>query len=433
MTNVALLRTLSICSGIGGLDLGIRLALGGRCRTVGYVEREAFCAAVLVARMEEAALDSAPDRTLLDDAPVWDDLATFDGRPWRGRVDLITGGYPCQPFSLAGSRKGSDDPRHLWPHVRRIVEEVSPPLCFFENVPGHVSLGLEDVVRDLEAMGYRVAATLLSAADVGASHKRERLWIMGHAERARRETPSGGSHFDTGQEPQSRGGDLAHAERSGCDGWSEVPLWSAEQRAAAERLGSVVEHAESERCGQGRTESTVRDGRYAAASCAGGAVADPDLGRRQGVGSGGLPDGGPAFRHDADGCGGRSAGDLEYTARGGEDAAQLRRLEYEPIEAGICLGDPERERTNLRTAASGSRSAARERGVWPPGPADLEAWSIVPEDAQPSIRRVADGLPSELDPALAFRQDRLRALGNAVVPQCAAAAFRILIQQLLVV
>lgn len=133
----------------------------------------------------------------LDRAPIWDDLSTFDGRPWRGRVDLVTGGYPCQPFSLAGARRGAADPRHLWPHVRRIVEEVRPPLCFFENVPGHVSLGLETVVSDLEGMGYRVAALLLGAADLGAPHRRERLWIMAYRESERRDEAPLGSQRES--------------------------------------------------------------------------------------------------------------------------------------------------------------------------------------------------------------------------------------------
>ena len=92
-------------------------------RTVGHVERETYAAAILVARMEDAALDPAP---------VWDDVATFDGRPWRGAVDIVTAGYPCQPFSVAGKRRGADDPRHLWPHVARIVGEVEPPFVFLE-------------------------------------------------------------------------------------------------------------------------------------------------------------------------------------------------------------------------------------------------------------------------------------------------------------
>jgi DNA (cytosine-5)-methyltransferase 1 len=114
-------------------------------------------------------------------APVWDDLKSFDGKPWRGRVHLISAGYPCQPFTLSGLRKGEHDPRHLWPDVARIVDEVQPEWCFFENVIGHLTLGLQDVVGDLQGMGYRVAARVQSAAEVGGSHLRQRLFILAHS------------------------------------------------------------------------------------------------------------------------------------------------------------------------------------------------------------------------------------------------------------
>nr|WP_244327606.1 DNA cytosine methyltransferase [Roseibium sp. RKSG952] len=140
-------------------------------RTVGHVERETYAAAILVARMEEAALDPAP---------VWDDVASFDGRPWRGAVDIVTAGYPCQPFSVAGKRRGADDPRHLWPHVSRIIGEIEPPFVFLENVAHHLRLGFPEVAGGLVGMGYRVAAGLFTAAEVGAPHKRERLFILAH-------------------------------------------------------------------------------------------------------------------------------------------------------------------------------------------------------------------------------------------------------------
>jgi len=124
-----------------------------------HVERNGFAAAALVARMADTSLAAAP---------VWDDLRSFDGRPWRGRVHLVSAGYPCQPFSLAGNRLGADDPRHLWPDVARIVREVSPEWCFFENVPGHLSLGFDHVAGELQGMGYRVAACVVSAVEVGA-------------------------------------------------------------------------------------------------------------------------------------------------------------------------------------------------------------------------------------------------------------------------
>ncbi|MBC9248600.1 DNA cytosine methyltransferase, partial [Paracoccus sp. 11-3] len=141
----------------------------GRHPHMGHVERETYAAATLVARMEDAALDQAL---------VWDDIATFDGKPWRGAVDIVSAGYPCQPFSVAGKRRGADDPRHLWPHVARIIGEVEPPFVFLENVAHHLRLGFPEVARGLVGMGYRLAAGLFTAAEVGAPHKRERLFIL---------------------------------------------------------------------------------------------------------------------------------------------------------------------------------------------------------------------------------------------------------------
>lgn len=166
------LRGLSLCAGYAGLDLGIHIA-EPRYRTVCYVEREAHAAATLVARMEDAAL--AP-------APVWDDLKSFDGRPWRDRVHILTAGYPCQPFTFAGRRRGNNDPRHLWPEVERIIAEVAPRAVFLENVEGHVSLGLADVARSLARLGYAAKAGLFTAREVGASHRRRRIFILAYAD-----------------------------------------------------------------------------------------------------------------------------------------------------------------------------------------------------------------------------------------------------------
>lgn len=167
------INNLSLCSGGAGLDLGVELVLGEAFRTVCWVEWEAFAADFLATRMEAGCLRPAP---------LWTDVRTFDGRPWRGLVDSVTAGYPCQPFSCAGKRRGSDDPRHLWPHVRRIVGEVEPSFVFLENVSGHLSLGAEEVFGELEDLGYRLAAGLFTASEVGATHKRERLFILGAKE-----------------------------------------------------------------------------------------------------------------------------------------------------------------------------------------------------------------------------------------------------------
>jgi len=159
---------LSLCSGVGGLELGVSLALRGY-RAVCHVEREAYAASVLVSRMADGSLAQAP---------IWGDVKTFDGRQWRGVVDIVTAGYPCQPFSISGVRRGESDPRHIWPDIARIIGETRPALIFAENVPGHLSLGFDNVVEDMEGMGYRTAAILATAWALGAPHIRERLFWL---------------------------------------------------------------------------------------------------------------------------------------------------------------------------------------------------------------------------------------------------------------
>ena len=164
---------LSLCAGIGGIDLGLHLA-APNYRTICYVEIEAYPQDVLLARMADGVLDRAP---------IWGDITQFDAKQWRGLVDVVHGGYPCQPFSVAGQRKGADDLRHLWPDIARVVNECTPEWCFFENVAGHLTLGFEQVARDLEALGYQVAAGLFTAAEVGAPHRRQRLYILARLQR----------------------------------------------------------------------------------------------------------------------------------------------------------------------------------------------------------------------------------------------------------
>lgn len=188
------MNVLALCAGVGGLELGVKLA-NPTARCVCYVEGEAYAASILVKRMEEKALD---------EAPIWSDVRSFDGKPWRGKVDCITGGYPCQPFSLAGARKGKDDPRHLWPSIKRIIGEIQPKVCFFENVAGHVSLGLETVLNDLQGMGYKVATGLFSAEEVGATNERNRLFIMGNTESGISNVPDVFKTFGINQKTLSR-------------------------------------------------------------------------------------------------------------------------------------------------------------------------------------------------------------------------------------
>src|SRR5262245_60202486 len=122
------MRGIAVCAGVGGLELALGLALPNY-RTVVYVEREIFAAATLVARMAQG---------ILDEAPVWDDVRTFDARPWRGRVEILSAGFPCQPWSAAGHKRGHTDDRWLWPDIARAIEQLGEQLrvVFLENVPG---------------------------------------------------------------------------------------------------------------------------------------------------------------------------------------------------------------------------------------------------------------------------------------------------------
>ncbi len=161
-------RCISLCSGYAGIELGLEKVIPN-LRTVLYVEVEAFACTNLVAKIEEGKLDAAP---------IWTDIKTFNGRPFRDRIHLIIGGYPCQPFSVAGKRQGTDDLRHLWPHIERIIETVRPIWCFFENVSGHLTLGFPKVYRSLRNLGYTVEAGLFTAAECGIGFEGERLFIL---------------------------------------------------------------------------------------------------------------------------------------------------------------------------------------------------------------------------------------------------------------
>ncbi len=114
----------------------------------------------------------------MDAAPIWTDLKSFPWAEFRDRVDILTGGYPCQPFSAAGKRLGTEDPRHLWPFIADGIRLLRPRLCFFENVEGHISLGLREVVGELEQIGYSTAWGIFSASEVGAPHQRKRVFIL---------------------------------------------------------------------------------------------------------------------------------------------------------------------------------------------------------------------------------------------------------------
>lgn len=159
---------LSLCTGYGGIDLGLSRVLPD-LRTIAYCEREAFAVANLLSKIEQGALDSAP---------IWTDLKSFPWSDFRGLVDILSGGYPCQPFSKAGLRRGKEDPRHLFPWILEGISIMRPGYCFFENVEGHIERGLQDVLGDLEREGYETAWGMFTAEEVGYPHQRRRVFIL---------------------------------------------------------------------------------------------------------------------------------------------------------------------------------------------------------------------------------------------------------------
>lgn len=166
---------LSLCAGGGGLDLAVRLALPA-CRCLAHCEGEAAAAVILATRMEEGAL--AP-------CPIWSDLRTFPSSLFRGKVDLVIGGIPCQPVSTAGSRKGTSDDRWLWPYFWQVVRDVGASYFLLENVLGLLSAGdgsvFGSILGDLAACGWSAEYDVVSAASVGGSHRRERVFVLGQS------------------------------------------------------------------------------------------------------------------------------------------------------------------------------------------------------------------------------------------------------------
>ena len=170
------MNELALFAGAGGGILG-GLLLGWR--TVCAVELDAYAASILVARQNDGCL--AP-------FPVWDDVRTFDGRPWRGVVDVVSGGFPCQDISAAGKGSGLEGASSgLWSEFARVIGEVRPRFVFVENSPALVSRGLGRVLGDLATMGFDARWAVLGASDVGAPHERKRIWIRAEVSDANRE------------------------------------------------------------------------------------------------------------------------------------------------------------------------------------------------------------------------------------------------------
>lgn len=369
------LRTISICAGVGGLDLGVRIARPD-ARCVAFVEREASAAASLVASMEAGRLHPAP---------VWSDLRTFDAGAWRGAVDCVLSGDPCQGNSVAGKRLGEADDRWLLDRAIDVYDRSGAHTFFRENVVGNLVGQLAVAIPALERLGCRVAVGIFSAAEVGAKHRRERLFILAHRDgwiaeqspRLWRLTGAASGSRSRGQ-PDGRGGTLADAECG--NGGSRTDESNIQDRARSDghagRSGERVEDAAGGRRDPGQQESAR------SIECVQGQGRSTFLGDR-----------------------GRQLADANREG--------LARQHAKRSEAGGAA-----RRGGIELASIGA-SPPRFRNGRPfaPGPAD-PLWAEICRDApslEPAVCRVAHGM--------AGRIERLRHCGNGVVPLAAALAW----------
>lgn len=188
------MRHVDLCSGIGGFSLGFEWA--GLSKPILFCDVEPWCRRVLSKHWP--------------DVPVASDVKELANDPDRNvpDCDILTAGYPCQPFSLAGERRGAEDDRHIWPYILSIIQAKRPSWCVFENVYGHVSMGLDEVLSDLEREAYAVRPFIVPACAADAPHRRDRVWIIARnvADTKSLQRNGSGKHTQQSerQEPKSR-------------------------------------------------------------------------------------------------------------------------------------------------------------------------------------------------------------------------------------
>ena len=249
-------RVLDLFSGIGGFSLGLERA---GMSTVAFCETDDYCRRVLAKHWPNV--------------PCHGDIRELKGDA-VGPVQLVCGGFPCQPFSVAGKRAGADDDRHLWPEMYRLVDELRPTWIVGENVAGLINMGLDQVLSDLEGCGYACRTFAVPACAVDAPHRRERLWIVAHADGDERR--SGGMGQDAGTD----GRDNAGRCREGISG--------AVAHGSRFQPGRQEQRPERQRTGAGGEQVTVADADRTRELQSEGF--EPEQRRRTGDGSRWLPE-----------------------------------------------------------------------------------------------------------------------------------------------
>jgi DNA (cytosine-5)-methyltransferase 1 len=376
-----MIKILDICSGIGGFSLGLE-ATGG-FDTVAFCEFDDFCCKVLNKHWPNV--------------PIYKDLKEIGNDPERiiQEFDLICGGIPCQPFSLAGKQKGKEDDRHLWPYMYAIVKSKKPTWVIVENVGGFVNVALDDVCLDLETQGYATQSFIIPACSVEAPHKRDRIWILGkytsEFEKPLVDTDSIRPHeHKTTEEESSRRGSETSTTTTSNDVANSKELEDHEHDNG-ERTQQDREHRVSQQPGGEGSLGGTED------------VADPKL-----VSSDSISDSGSNTKTESEQ--GQKTGNLDRSS-GRQDVAYSNS---EGLEGSEEAGDTQKSREEREQLASRQDS------------------SLSKGHTQSELGGVADGIPTRLDGHLGFerepniprvatgipdRVNRLKALGNSIVPQ----------------
>ena len=207
------LSAISLFSGAGGFDIAAKLS---GIKTICYVENDRFAQGVLMSRIRDGRIDNAP---------IWDDIRSFDGKPWHGRVDCVFGGFPCQPHSMVGKRRGGSDDRNLWPDFLRIVRECRPGFILGENVEGICSTYAREILADMEEIGYCAEPVKISACEVGAPHMRARVFFLAHTKGISRGKTNQASDKDGGMQRAWMGNISRSWKEMASLDWAIPPCW----------------------------------------------------------------------------------------------------------------------------------------------------------------------------------------------------------------
>ena len=402
---------LSLCSGYEGIGLGLRRVFPN-LREIAYVEREGFPIANLVAKMEAGKLDAAP---------VFTDVKTFPYRKFRGIVDILSGGFPCQPFSAAGKRQATEDPRHLFPYIADGIRECQPRIVFLENVQGILSCKTGDgepvlqyVLRELEGMGYRATAGIFSAEEVGAPHQRKRVFILGVREELGNSASDGcqdGRSEAFGEVRESQEGRVQEPQ-----GTSSLPRYGSQSQGSPELANSNHEGLEGHQCHSSSEQGEpIQADTWSAGSTRWPSREGEELAnsRNEGLQGGKLS----STRIGGDG--------KQEGAYGSATQCSSQRWPSRP-------GEPQHEWEEPRVVVNTtSKGLEGSRGSSLQGTDEgLTSTNRDNGEAEPQLGRTSNGSTCGVD-ATANRVDRLRLLGNGVVNQTAAKAFVTLINRLI--